>query len=82
LLGATESFYVVLTDIIAVDWSEFALDIVLPKTDRIVAIQWAIMGPIWLFVIALSWQYERDIRHFLWGICVINFAWFLARMVH
>jgi len=72
----------VLTNLIAVNWSEFALDIVLPKTDRVVAVQWAIMGPIWLFVIGLSWQYERDIRHFLWGICVINFAWFLARMVH
>ncbi len=71
-----------LSPIIAVDWSEVVLDVILPKTDRIVAIQWAIMGPIWLFVIALSWQYERDIRHFLWGICTINFAWFLARMIH
>lgn len=76
------SFHLVLTDLIAVDWSEAFLDIALPKTDRIVAFQWAIMGPIWLFVIALSWQYERDIRHFMWGVCMINFAWFLARMIH
>jgi len=40
------------------------------------------MGPIWLFVIGLSWQYERDIRHFMWGIVVANLAWFLFRMVH
>ncbi|MGY9083914.1 MAG: hypothetical protein ACKVK3_15030 [Acidimicrobiales bacterium] len=71
-----------LGDLIAVDWGELALDIVLPKTDRVVAVQWAIMGPVWLFVLALSWQCERDIRHFLWGVCMINFAWFLARMVH
>lgn len=72
----------VLTDMIAVDLGEVALDLVLPKTDRVVAIQWMVMGPLWLFAIALSWQYERDIRHFLWGLCTINLAWFLARMVH
>lgn len=71
-----------ITTLIAVDWSEFLLDIVLPKTDRIVAIQWAIMGPLWLFVIGLSWQYERDIRHFMWGLCLITFSWFMARMIH
>lgn len=71
-----------LSHFVAIDWSELALDVVLPKTDRTVGIQWAIMGPIWLFMIALSWQYERDIRHFMWGLCTINLAWFLARMVH
>jgi len=77
-----QSFHVVLSHLIAVDWSGLALDVVLPKTDRTVAIQWAVMGPIWLFAIALSWQLERDIRHFIWGLCTINLAWFLARMVH
>lgn len=67
---------------LAVDWSEFFLDIVLPKTDRIVAIQWAVMGPIWLLAIGISWQTERDIRHFIWGLCMINFSWFMARMIH
>jgi len=76
------SFSSVPVTIIAVDWSEFLIDIALPKTDRVVAIQWAVMGPIWLFLIGLSWQFERDIRHFLWGICTINFAWFMFRMVH
>ena len=77
----SRSFYQV-QELIAIDWSEFLLDVVLPKTDRVVAIQWAAMGPIWLVLIALSWQYDRDIRHFLWGITLINFAWFLARMIH
>lgn len=67
---------------LAVDWSEFALDVVLPKTDRIVGIQWAIMGPIWLLAIGYSWQVQRDIRHFIWGLAMINFAWFMARMIH
>lgn len=70
------------SQVVAVDWSELFLDVVLPKTDQTVAIQWALMGPIWLFMIGLSWQYERDIRHFIWGVCLINFAWFLARMIH
>jgi len=72
----------VTSTLIAVNWSDFLLDIAFPKTDRIVAIQWGIMGPIWLFTIALSWQYDRDVRHFLWGLCTINFAWFMFRMVH
>ena len=72
----------IMAEMVAVDWSEFLLDIVLPKTDRIVGIQWAIMGPIWLFAIGYSWQTERDVRHFIWGLCMINFAWFMARMIH
>lgn len=67
---------------IAVDWNELLLDLALPETDRGVALQWGILGPIWLFAIGLSWQYERDIRHFMWGLVTINLAWFLARMVH
>ena len=77
----SRSFYQV-QELIAIDWSEFLLDVVLPKTDRVVAIQWAVVGAIWLVLIALSWQYDRDIRHFLWGITLSNFAWFLARMIH
>lgn len=68
--------------LLGVSLSELLLDLVLPKTDKTVAIQWAIMGPIWLLAIAVSWQFERDIRHFIWGLCMINFAWFMARMVH
>jgi len=65
-----------------IDVSELLLDLVLPKTDKTVAIQWAIMGPIWLLAIGFSWQFVRDIRHFIWGLCMINFAWFMARMIH
>jgi len=68
--------------VLAVDWWTLFLDVILPRTDRIVAIQWAIMGPLWLFFVGLSWGYERDIRHFIQGLCLITFAWFLARMIH
>lgn len=68
--------------VVAIDWTNLLLDIVLPKTDRVVAIQWAIMGPIWLLGIGFSWQLERDLKHFVWGLCMINFAWFMARMIH
>jgi len=67
---------------LAIDWNELLLDIALPETDRVVAIQWAIMGPIWLFVVGLSWQYDKDIRHFLWGLVIANLAWFSFRTVH
>jgi hypothetical protein len=67
---------------LAVDWGGVVLDLLLPKTDRIVGIQWAIMGPIWLLAIGFSWQLDRDVRHFVWGLCMINFAWFMARMIH
>lgn len=67
---------------LAVDWTDFFLDIVLPETDRTVGIQWAVMAPIWMFVIGYSWGCSRDIRHFLQGLCLITFAWFLARMIH
>ncbi len=67
---------------LAIDWSDVFLDIVLPKTDRTVGIQWAVLGPIWLLLLGYSWTQDRDIKHFIWGIVVITFAWFLARMIH
>ena len=67
---------------LAVDWTDLFLDIVLPETDRVVAIQWAIMGPMWLFAIGYSWGLDRDLRHFVQGLCLFNFAVFMARMIH
>lgn len=61
---------------------EFLLDIILPKTDRIVAIQWIVMASVWAIVIPLTWRKERDIRHFVWGMAMLNLAWFSVRVVH
>lgn len=62
--------------------SEFFLDLVLPETDRVVAIQWAVMAGVWAIVIPLTWRANRDIRHFVWGLAMMNLAWFSARTVH
>ena len=61
---------------------EFLLDILLPETDRIVLVQTIVMTCFWAVVIALTWRSERDIRHFAWGLAMLNVAWFAARTVH
>ena len=61
---------------------EFFLDLALPETDRAVAIQWIVMACVWAVAIPLSWRLERDLRHFVWGLAMLNLAWFSARTVH
>ena len=61
---------------------DFFLDLLLPKTDRVVGIQWIVMSAFWFLVIALTWRKERDIRHFVWGLAMLNLAWFAARVIH
>lgn len=62
--------------------SEFFLDLVLPKTDRMVLIQTVVMGVFWLVAVVLTWRQPRDIRHFVWGLATMNAAWFALRTVH
>jgi hypothetical protein len=40
------------------------------------------MSAFWLVVIALTWRKDRDIRHFVWGLAMLNLAWFAARTIH
>lgn len=61
---------------------ELLLDVFLPETDRTVAIQTVVMGVFWTVVIARTWRKERDIRHFVWGLAMLNVAWFAARTIH
>ncbi len=61
---------------------EFLLDLLLPKTDRVVAIQWAIMTPFWLLTFWLTRRQPKDIRTFIYGLAMLNLAWFAARTVH
>lgn len=61
---------------------ELLLDLALPETDRGVAIQWIVMACVWAVVIPLTWRQDRDIRHFVWGLAMLNLAWFAARTVH
>ena len=61
---------------------ELLLDLLLPKTDRTVAIQWAIMTPFWLLMFWLTRRQSKDIRTFVYGLAMLNLAWFAARTVH
>ncbi len=46
------------------------------------AIQWIVMAVVWSVMIALTWRRDRDIRHFVWGLAMLNLGWFAARTVH
>ncbi len=61
---------------------EFLLDLALPETDRVVAIQWIVMGAVWAVALFSVRRRDRDIRHFVLGLAVFNLAWFAARTVH
>ena len=61
---------------------DFLLDLFLPKTDRIVLAQTLVMAAFWAVVIPLTWRQERDIRHFIWGLFMLNVGWFAARTIH
>lgn len=61
---------------------EILLDLLLPETDRGVAIQWALMVPFWLVVLTLTRKQPKDIRLFVAGLAMLNLAWFGARMIH
>ena len=61
---------------------ELLLDLLLPKTDRGVALQWSIMLPFWLIVFVVTRHQSRDIRMFIYGVAMLNLAWFGARTIH
>ena len=61
---------------------DFIVDLLLPATDRAVAIQWSIMIPFWIVALVAVRRQSRDIRTFVLGLAVINLAWFAARTIH
>lgn len=61
---------------------EFLVDLLLPATDRAVAIQWAIMVPFWTILFVLMRHQPKDVRLFIAGLAMLNLAWFAARTVH
>lgn len=62
--------------------SDFFVDLALPKTDRAVAIQWAVMVPVWLAVFFFTRKRSKDARLFIYGVAMLNLAWFAFRTVH
>lgn len=61
---------------------DLVLDLLLPPTDRAVAIQWMVMVPLWLFAVVATWRWARDPRHLVWGLITMNLAWFALRAAH
>lgn len=61
---------------------DFLLDLLLPKTDRTVAIQWVVMTPFWLMMIVLTRKAQKETRLFVYGLAMMNLAWFAARTIH
>lgn len=61
---------------------EFLLDVLLPRTDRMVAIQWMIAIPLWIAAVVMTRKIDRDLKHFVWGVCLMNLAWFSIRAAH
>lgn len=64
------------------DWVGFLRDLALPKTDRMVTIQWIVMAIFWIGPLLWARGQDRDIRHFVWGLAMMNLAWFAFRAVH
>ncbi|MGI9606120.1 MAG: hypothetical protein ACR2P0_08280 [Acidimicrobiales bacterium] len=58
------------------------LDFLLPETDRGVAIQWLVAVPFWIVVVILTRRQSKDIRTFIYGLAMLNLAWFAARTIH
>ncbi len=60
----------------------FLLEVFLPRTDAGVAVQWAVMVPIWLISVWLVRRRPIEIKQFVWGLAILNLGWFMARMAH
>ncbi len=57
-------------------------DLLLPRTDDGVTVQWLIMVPFWLIVAVSARRLPRDVQLLIWGLATMNLAWFLLRMAH
>ena len=61
---------------------DILIDLALPRTDRAVFVQWAVMIPFWIAVGIGTRGQPKDIRTFILGLAVLNLAWFGFRMIH
>lgn len=61
---------------------ELLLDLVLPKTDQGVFIQWGIAAFFWLAVFVGTRKINKDVRTFIYGLAMLNIAWFAFRTLH
>ena len=61
---------------------DIVMDLLLPPTDRAVAVQWAVMTPFWIVVLITTRGWNKDVRTFLMGLAMLNLAWFAVRTLH
>ncbi len=61
---------------------DLVVDLLLPKTDRAVTIQFVVMGAVWALVLPWSFRWRREYRTFVIGLALLNIAWFGARAIH
>ena len=57
------------------------IDLLLPKTDRLVLIELFVMRPVFTFWIVKAWS-NSDHRLLAIGVSVFTLAWFALRTVH
>lgn len=67
---------------VGADVGEFLLDLLLPKTDQGVFIQWGVAALVWPVVLFFVRNASKDVRTFVIGLAVLNLAWFAARTIH
>jgi len=61
---------------------DLMLDLLQPRTDAGVNVQWAVMTPAWALIVWRTWSIRREVRLLIWGVISLNLAWFLIRMAH
>ncbi|MGI9601632.1 MAG: hypothetical protein ACR2QE_07100 [Acidimicrobiales bacterium] len=61
---------------------DFILELALPRTDAGVAVQWAVMVPVWVIALVVTRRADPDIRRFVLGLVLFNLAWFVVRTLH
>jgi len=74
--------YPVLSKTFALDLTDAVLNVLLPSTDRVVFIQWAVCALFWPLPLWWASRQERDKKHFIYGLAMANLAWFAIRTVH
>ena len=67
---------------VGADVGEFLLDLLLPKTDQGVFIQWGVAAAVWPIALFFVRNASKDVRTFVIGLAVLNIAWFAARTIH
>ena len=60
----------------------FVVELLLPRTDAGVAVQWLVMVPFWALTVWRTWRFDHEVRLLVWGLGTVNLAWFLIRMAH